>query len=388
MRIAHFIDTDTLGGAETLAVDLCRLLNERGHDSVLLHFGNPHLNALCRRHGLCQQVLPGHALYKSFRTLPRFAPLLRDVLRDQGVQLLHSHLFGPIVAAAPAALLAGVPHVGTLHDVHVVAERPLRARLLQLATLLGTRLVAVSEHMAEFYRRRTWFAPGRLRTIHNGVALTSPPRDRQLRAALGLGEEELAAICVARLVPLKRHEDLLRAFALLRPPAAATLLLAGDGPLRPQLQQTAAALELSERVRFLGNRDDIPALLAASDLFVLASETEGLSRSLLEAMAAGLPAVVTRVGGNPELVSDGETGFLVPTGDVAALGERLQTLLDDPALRAAMGAQARARAESRFSADAMLRAYLALYTELTSTAGGRRRRAPAAAASQPDRSGS
>jgi len=364
VRIAQFIDTDTQGGAETIVVDLCRELSAHGHDSLLLHFGSPYLDEHCRRHGLEQRVVPGHALYKSIKTLPHFALVLRRFLREQGVELLHSHLFGPITGAALAARLAGIPHVGTLHDVYVVAERPARARLLQLAGLLGTRLVAVSDHMARFYRSQARFGTHTLRTIHNGARLTQPPRDPALRAALGLSEQDLAVICVGRLVPLKRHDQLLQAFAAVRTQRPVKLLLAGDGPLRAQLETLALTLGIADRVRFLGNRTDVPALLAASDVFALVSETEGLSCSLLEAMAAGLPALATRVGGNPELVADGTSGYLVEVGDVRAMRERLQALLDDDRARAAMGREARHRAEQRFSVDTMMRAYLQLYARL------------------------
>src|SRR6185437_190945 len=169
MRIAQFIDTYTHGGAETIVLDLSRALRDAGHAPVVLHFGSAYLESRCREVGIDELTVPRLDLYKSIRTLPRFALELRRVLRDQRIDVLHSHLFGPITAGALAARLAGVEHVGTLHDIHIVAERPARVRLLQAANFLGTRLVAVSDDMIEFYRAHARFTRRGLQCIYNGV---------------------------------------------------------------------------------------------------------------------------------------------------------------------------------------------------------------------------
>lgn len=364
MRIAQFIDTDGQGGAETMVLDLCRSLRDRGADVVLLHFESDFLRDRCRRFGLDEVSVPHRQLYKSLRRLPLFWARFARFLRAEGVELLHSHLYGPVTGAAPAALLAGVPHVGTLHDVYVVAERPARIRLLQLAALCGTRLVAVSQDMERFYRQRARFSPNALRTIYNGIAAHAADRLPPTRGGLGIGSQDLIILCVGRLVPLKQHRDLLQAFSRLRASAPLRLVLAGDGPLRRELSEEAHRLGIADRVHLLGNREDVPALLAASDIFALASATEGLSCSVLEAMSAGLPIVVTRVGGNPELVVDGESGFLVEPGDADALGERLQRLVDSSELRQELGRRALQRARSAFSPETMIDNYLRLYAEL------------------------
>jgi L-malate glycosyltransferase len=360
MRIAQFIDTAGEGGAERVLIDLCRHLRSRGHEVVALHFGSEHLRRECRRYGLDEREVPGWTYYKKTATLPRFAWGFRAFLRAQGIDVLHSHLFGPVTGAAPAARLAGIPHVGTLHDIYSVAEKPQRVRLVQLAALLGTRLIAVSRNMEGFYRTRARFPAGSLRTIYNGVHVAPPPARREaLRAALGIGADELVVICVGRLVPLKRHDLLLQAFAGLEFPAR--LVIVGDGPLRETLEREAAASAAASRISFLGSRSDVPELLGMSDVFALASDTEGLSCSVLEAMAAGLPSVVTEVGGNSELVSDGESGFLAPPGDADVLRERLAVLLGDAPLRARLGEAARTRASTCFSMAANLQRYLQLY---------------------------
>lgn len=374
MRVAQFIDTAAEGGAETVVLELCRQLRMRSVDPVLLHFGSPYLSRQARQLGVEQHVLPGHRYYKSTRTLPLFALQLSRLLRAREIDVLHSHLFGPITAAAPACLLAGVPHVGTLHDVYVVDERPARIHLLQLAALLGTRLVCVSEDMEAFYRRRGLFWRQALRTVYNGTSSMPAPQVPDLRQALGLSDADLLVICVGRLVRLKNHQLLLRAFAGLDTPQPAHLLLVGDGPLRDQLHCLATELDIAERVHFLGRRDDVPALLAASDIFALCSDTEGLSCSILEAMAAGLPVVATRVGGNSELVTDGSTGYLVEPDDVAAVQARLLALALDPARRQRFGRAAQQRIATQFSLDVMLEAYLRQYAAPCNTAAAAVRR--------------
>ncbi len=138
----------------------------------------------------------------------------------------------------------------------------------------------------------------------------------------------------------------------------------GDGPLRTALQEQAQALGIAQRVHVLGRRDDVPALLSQLDIFVLTSRSEGMSNTILEAMATGLPVVATAVGGTPEMVLDGETGRLVPPDDPEALERALTPLLIDAAPRRRMGQQARRRVESRFSLPAMVQAYETLYEQL------------------------
>jgi len=358
MRIGQFIDTPAVGGAETLVLELCGALRERGHEPVLLHFGNRHLERQCAARGIEAWEVPHHRLYKSARRLPLFIWYFSRYLRALRLDAVHSHLLGAVGATAVAARLAGVRHVGTLHDTYSLRDNPAYLHLLRLAAWLGP-LVAVSEEMRRFFYDRGGFG-ARLRTIHNGVRLPPTEERGPLRRALGVAADAVVITCVARLVPLKAHTRLLAAFAHLEEPRA-VLLCAGDGPLREPLQQQARELGISGRVRFLGNRDDVPQLLRASDLFVLASDTEGLSCSLLEAMAAGLPAVATRVGGNPELVVDGATGILVPPGEVDALRAALSRLASDAPLRGQMGARAAERAREGFSFDAMTARYEALY---------------------------
>jgi len=216
--------------------------------------------------------------------------------------------------------------------------------------------------------------PERVRLLYNGIDNALYPtgrarfrRRRAMRTELRLPEDRVVLICVANLYPYKGHADLLDALALLGAgnTARPTLLLVGrDAGARASLEIQAARLGLSASVRFLGERGDVPDLLAASDIGVLASHEEGFSNAVIEGMAASLPMVVTNVGGNAEAVIDGESGYVVSSHDPAALAKALVSLIGDSCCRQTMGEAARRRVAESFSLDACVTAYEALYEEL------------------------
>jgi len=197
--------------------------------------------------------------------------------------------------------------------------------------------------------------------IHNAVDVAGAPRSRHDRAVPRL-------IAVGRLKAPKDFMTLVRALAAL-PAESFEALIVGDGPDLPELEAEIRRLGIEDHVELAGERSDVPELLAASDVFVLSSRSEGLPVSVLEAMAAELPVVASAVGGLAELVEDGETGILVPAGDESALAQALRTLVGDPGLRRKLGAAGRARAEAQFDLDAFRRAHLELYHRQLELAG-------------------
>jgi glycosyltransferase involved in cell wall biosynthesis len=205
-------------------------------------------------------------------------------------------------------------------------------------------------------------------TIHNGV---DPSRFAQIdrvamRTSLGLDVNRPVIGTVGRLDPVKDQAGLIRAFAQVRSQfPEAVLVIAGDGPCREELRGLVASLQLGENVRLLGERKDIPNVLGAMDVFVLPSIAEGISNTILEAMATGLPVVATRTGGNPELVEDGVTGSLVPVREPGRLAQTLGNYLTDPYLRKAHGLAGRQRAVNEFSLERMANHYRDLYLSLT-----------------------
>jgi glycosyltransferase involved in cell wall biosynthesis len=197
--------------------------------------------------------------------------------------------------------------------------------------------------------------------IHNAVDVAAAPRSRHDRSTPRL-------MAVGRLKAPKDFVTLIRALAAL-PGREYEALIVGDGPDRGAVEAEIRRLGIEDRVQLAGERDDVPELLASSDVFVLSSRSEGLPVSALEAMAAELPVVASDVGGLAELVVDGETGILVPAGDEAALAEALGRLVQDRELRQSLGAAGRARAESSFDLSEFRRAHLELYARQLGLAG-------------------
>ena len=310
------------------------------------------------------------------RMFSRFA----RVLRQFRPHVLHTHNYALRYTYVPA-LWHRVPV--QVHTVHNVAQKEvdrLGRALQQIAFRWGVVPVAIAQEVAATIRD-VYGVPERA-LIPNGISVRSfqacAARGEQWRRREGFGPDEILCLCVGRLAPQKDHTTLLQAFAA--GPAKnprARLLLAGEGPLREDIERQIQALGLGERVRLLGRRMDVPDMLAAVDLFAIASRWEGNPLAVMEAMSAGVPVIATRVGGVPELVSDGETGILVAPGEPAILASAICRLLDDAARRAAMGRLAMQKAERSFDARVMSLAYQQLYERLLCEAGAAPRWVPA-----------
>jgi glycosyltransferase involved in cell wall biosynthesis len=257
-----------------------------------------------------------------------------------------------------------------VHTVHSIASREVEGRLRRSAHWLAFRAGVAPVAICDFVAQSIFSVYGvhPRATIPNGIPVRAFARPagtgEAWRAANGIPGDAVVFVSVARFEAPKNTAALLDAFAALGDRPEGILLLVGDGPLRAELEERARALGIAERVRFTGSRRDIPEVLAASDVFVLASLFEGHPLSVMEAMAAGRPVVATSVGGVPEMVRSGETGILVPTGDVAALSGALRQMLESPELRRRMGASAARTAAEHFDISRMAGAYERLYEEI------------------------
>jgi len=301
---------------------------------------------------------------------------LFDLCRHLKPTIVHTRGLSGLDALLPAAL-AGVQHrvhgehgwdVGDLHGTQ------LRTRMLRkLHAPLVSRYVAVSEHLDLYLRERIGIRPSRISQIHNGVdTVRFAPARRSLMATLpdSFRADGVVVIgTVGRLQAVKDQATLVRAFADLRRQhphlgQRARLLLVGDGPMRSPLTELAHSFGLGDSVHFAGAQDDVPTVLGAMHVFALPSLNEGISNTVLEAMASGLPVIATAVGGNTELVEDRVVGRLFQPGDVAGLVGLLADYLANPALLAAHGSGARRVAVERFSLTTMVGRYLDLYDAL------------------------
>jgi glycosyltransferase involved in cell wall biosynthesis len=362
--VLHVVLSLGAGGTERLVIEICQRLQSRFQLAVCaldeagtwapeLELRGIEVVALGRRPG--------------FR--PDLARRIAKVASESGAGILHCHHYSPMVYGSIAAWThSGLKTVYTEHG-RLSADPPsLKRRMAsKLVGRLPDEMYAVSHAL-----RRSMIDEGcpasRLQVIHNGIDLNlpvPPMSRREARAALGLPETAVVLGSVARLDPVKDLETAIGAFARARAsfPALA-LVIVGDGTERAHLESVASRLNVSEAVTFAGQRDDARRLLAGVDIYVNSSISEGISLTILEAMAAGLPVVATRVGGTPEVVSDSLTGLLVPARQSQAMADALLSLAAQPERRLAMGHEARQTVERHFTIDRMVDEYARSYTRL------------------------
>jgi sugar transferase (PEP-CTERM/EpsH1 system associated) len=298
------------------------------------------------------------------------------LFREMRPAIVHSRNLAALEAQLPA-WLAGVPcrihgeHGRDVFDLDGTSRKYRWVR--RLYQPLVHRYVPLSQELSNYLRKQVGVAESKLRLICNGVDVERfRPGGRERREAVlpqGFADQDSLLIgSVGRLEAVKDQLTLVRAFkelCLRRPDNnRLRLVLIGDGSLRGKVEDLVAQEGIQDRVWLAGSREDVPQLLAALDVFVLPSLAEGISNTILEAMACGLPVVATRVGGNEELLLEDETGFLVPRADPQAMAAALLNYVDHAALRVAHGAAARARVEGAFSISRMVSRYLEVYDEL------------------------
>jgi sugar transferase (PEP-CTERM/EpsH1 system associated) len=368
IKVAHVLHSFDIGGLENGLVNLINHMDpDRFHHYVCCMTRSG--RSAARVHSPNVDILEFDKQPGGNWWLPL---MLRRRFREIDPDIVHSRNWGAIDAVV-GARLARVPAV--VHGEHgrndvdpdgKVTKHNLVRRALGP---MVDRIVCVSEDLGQWLVEDVGIRSEKVRTIHNGVDIDRfrPGNASELRARCGFAADELLIGTVGRLDPIKDQGTLIDAFARLnRDSRPARLLVVGDGPSRGELEESARRAGVASLVTFFGMRDDIAELLRLFDLFVLPSIGEGISNTILEAMASGLPVVATRVGGNPELVAEGETGALVPRRRADALAAALQVYLEDETRLRAHSTAARRRAECRFSLARMVRQYEALYVELAS----------------------
>jgi sugar transferase (PEP-CTERM/EpsH1 system associated) len=305
-------------------------------------------------------------------------PLFRlaRIMREYRPHIVHSRNWGALEAVV-AAKLAGVPvviHSEHGYEVDMFAGLPLRRRLFRnVAYAMADAVFAVTRELRDFHSRQAWSKPQGIGVIYNGVDTErfAPCRESRIamRGELGLPQDSFVVGSVGRLVPIKDQQTLLRAAAMLAESGIdVRVLLVGSGPEREKLQRVASN-SLDGRVSFAGDSDRIPEMLNAMDAFVLPSLGEGMSNTLLEAMACGLPVIATKVGGNPEIIEEERTGWLFTPGDTEWLAEKLKLLVRDRALIQRVSGAARQHAIESFSLHRMLADYRSFYLDLAARRG-------------------
>lgn len=353
-----------IGGLERVVVDL---VNHAAPELLMP------VVCLEERGALWAEVRSPRAEVVELHRRPGFRPWLAlrlsRVLRSHRADLVHTHNTAAAFYGALAGRLCRLPVVHTKHGANLAGSAN-QGRLNRVAYALTDHVVAVSEE-ARRLALREGVPEASLSVVDNGVDTGRFRRDertrRAARASLGIPGEAFAVGCVARLAPEKNHALLIESFSGLAASdagRAAWLVLVGDGRLNEILRARAAALPAGPRIVFAGSNPRVETLLPAFDAFALASDSEGLPVALLEAMATGIPAVVTRVGAMPQVVEHGRTGLVIERGDRDGLTRALSTLLLDDALRVRLAEGARAAVVARYDAARMARGYEAIYSRL------------------------
>lgn len=300
---------------------------------------------------------------------PSILPRLLAILREEKIDVLHTHLSHANIWGGIAGTLTGIPVVATLHNVRLPSKRKISIRpVIERLVLrfLTRKLTAVGKNVADTHEGD--FPLEKVRIIPPPVKILtrlSETERNKLRKEIGGDSDEMIALAVGRFVPQKGFPELLSAFANVRRRHPNVILaLAGDGHLRAELEAQARSLSLDGSVRFLGYREDISDLLGVCDLYVSSSNREGFSRAMLEAMSAGVPVLATGVGDARSLLAEGR-GALVPPGDIESFASEFSSLLENPEARRTLGEKGRAYVHEHHSVDAWLDALLEIYSSLT-----------------------
>ena len=367
IRIAYLIDTIYSGsaGTEKQLLEIIRRLDRERFEITLICL---HASPWLARQALPCQV---HSLeYRGLlrKDLPAMIGRLRTLIKGQRIDILQAMFEDSVLVATLCRLLArDCPPIFLVskRDMGLGAEDPwygvvFRA-LFPFACRLADGVVVNAERLNSYLRRNPLIPGDRIRVIRNGVALPEAVARRPTPA----GDAEVRIGVVANLKPIKRLDILLQALHLLRQGQAFPFQahLIGDGGQRQELERLANSLGLADCVHFAGSVENVDAWLRRLDIGVLCSDSEGLSNAILEYMAHGLPVVATAVGGNPELVDDGN-GRLVPMGDPQALAEALRELGGAPALRRRLGRESANRIRTRFTWEKVMPQWEEYYSSL------------------------
>jgi glycosyltransferase involved in cell wall biosynthesis len=355
----------TPGGTERLVLEICKRVREQFNVTVCCLDDEGEWASDLRAEGI--EVI---ALHRQSGFRPSVGRRIAALAEERRVDLLHCHQYSPFVYGWIASQLnRRLKVVYTEHGRLSDAPPSWKRRVINpVLSHFNGEIVAVSHELRD-YMLTARFAARRVGVIHNGIEPgPAPSQGERLRArrVLGVDDRAFVVMAVARLDPVKDFPTLVEAFAIVRRQLPqARLVIVGDGPERAQLEARVDALNLGPSVDIIGYRSGVRQLLPAADLYVSSSISEGISITILEAMAARLPVVATAVGGTPEVLpTAAEGGILVPSRDPGRLAAAIVSLERDPSARAAIAAAGRRRLESAFNLDRMVGDYVRTYRRL------------------------
>jgi glycosyltransferase involved in cell wall biosynthesis len=362
MVVAHVLASLEIGGGERVALELASGQAAAGHGVMVVSLAAPPDGPLGE--AFVARGVAVHRAAKRPGVDPTLPFRLTALFRREGVTVVHLHNRLPLIYGAAAGRLAGAVVVHTRHGPR--QSTPRQQWLLRGAGKLVHAYVVVSSEVRDFARQQRECPNDRISIIDNGVDVPSfrfgAEERRAAREALGIPIDSWVVGSVGRFAPEKDYPFLVRSVAPLLGPSARLMIL-GDGAEMANVKAEIVAQGIEPFSVLPGARGDVLRHLAALDVFVLSSRMEGMPLVVLEAMAAGLPVVATAVGGLRALIKDGETGFLIPSGDEEALRARLSALRSDPHSGREVGARGREQVSARHSRETMVARYLDLYVQ-------------------------
>ena len=362
----------TYGGSGIVATELGLELANRGHEVHFITYANPiRLDATIPRIHYHEVEVSNYPLFQYPPYCLALASRMAEVAEDYNLDLLHVHYAIPHSIAAMLArqmtqAKRRLPFITTLHgtDITLVGMDPSYFPITKFSIEQSDGITAISDNLRN-HTLEVFGVQNEIRVIHNFVNCETYAPDPERRGIARFApDREKLLIHLSNFRPVKRVQDCIRILADVRKHTNARLLMVGDGPERGSAEHLAAQLGVRKYVDFLGKQDNVERLIRLAHVLLMPSEMESFGLAALEAMACGVPALGTRVGGVPELITDGEDGFLEAVGDVGAQAERVLRMLTDEPLHERLSTAARRTAVDRFSTESLIPQYERYYQEV------------------------
>jgi sugar transferase (PEP-CTERM/EpsH1 system associated) len=358
INIMHLMLSLQVGGMENGVVNI---LNSIRRDIFV-----PSVCCLEQIGSMANRIHHNDILILDLSKKPGFSPLLflklANVFKHNKIDIIHTHCWATLLYGFFASYIAKTPVI--VHGEHGIFNLEKRRRSTAYNFMLKRvdKIFTVSNMLRKDLMNKANMSGKKIYTIINGVDTKQfrPRNSVSIKTDLGFNPTDIVIGSVGRLDKIKNYEVFIRCIALFFEPSIKGLLI-GDGPLRQELEALTRELMIEDRFVFLGERSDVYKLLGAMDIFVCSSLSEGLSNTILETMSSGVPVVATNVGGNPEIVYHGQTGYLVEPNDIQATKSHLDRLVENEVLRQTMGRKARRTALSSHSLERMIKEYEEAY---------------------------